>query len=97
VFRVWLTGSGRLTDRLQSHQAHAPAHPVTASGQAIATQVPLHLPRAIKRVFEKGLINPPHQRKVGFTLAFGPVIHTGPAQGDEFALTARADIRVADA
>jgi len=67
-------------------KAHAPAHPVAASRQALTPQMPPHLPRAIKRVFEKALINLAHQGKIGCALAPGWVINTGPAQGVELAL-----------
>lgn len=69
-----IRGSGRLINRFQAHQPHKAANPVTAHQESLAPQLAYHLARAVKRIFHEQLIDPPHQRKIRFALAFGGVI-----------------------
>ena len=69
-----VAGPGRLIDRLQPHQVHQTANPVTADANAFAPQMADYLAAAVERKFEKDFINPPHQRKVLRALALRSVV-----------------------
>ena len=62
--RVGITGPGRLIDRLQAHQTHQASNPMTADAIALASQLMRHLAGAVKWIFEKQLIDAPHQPQV---------------------------------
>ena len=64
VFRMGLTGSWRLIDRLQAHQTHQASNAMTADANALSSQLTRHLPGTVKWIFEKQLIDAPHQRQI---------------------------------
>src|SRR5689334_8831681 len=60
-----LAGGRLRVERLQTHQAHQPPHPLAVHTPAVAAQHRHHPPRAVKRRGGVELVHPPHQRQVG--------------------------------
>jgi hypothetical protein len=54
-------GSRRLINRLQAHQPHQPANPVTAHLDPLAPQMTHHLAGAVKWILHEELVDPAHQ------------------------------------
>ncbi len=79
VFRVRLAGPRRPADRLKAHQ---PADTVTD-----------HLPRAVERIPQEQLVEPPHQRQRLRTLPLRLARKRRPADRQNLALTAQAQAR----
>ncbi len=73
--RVRRAGSRRLVDRLQAHEAHQSANPVTTDADAFPPQLTGHLAGAVKRILQKQLVDPTHQRQVSRALALGLVVN----------------------
>ncbi len=91
---VGVTGSRRLIDRLQSHQPHQASNAMTTDADTFAAQLTHHLAGAVKRILEEQLVNTTHQRQVPGALALRGVIERRPADRQNFALTAQAQIGV---
>jgi hypothetical protein len=92
---VWRAGSRRLINRLQSHQAHQAADPVTADTNTLPPQLAHHLPAAVEGVFEKQLVDATHQCQVLRAISHGRVIERGSADRQKFALMAHAQVGMA--
>ena len=72
--------------RLHPHQAHEPPDPVPARGNALAMQMPHHLPAPVERVRHVQLVHAPHERQVLRALPLRPVVLRGPAHTQQSAL-----------
>ena len=95
--RMGVAGSRRLINGLQPHQAHQTPNPMATDAGAFAPQVPRHLAGAVKWIFEKQLVDAPHQRQVLRALALQHVIERRPADRKKAALTAQTQAGTAAA
>ena len=85
-----IAGSRGLIDRLQAHQSHQPANPVTADAYALPPQLADHLATSIEGIFQKQRVDLPHQRQVFRALAFRGVVERRPADRQNLTLPAQA-------
>ena len=74
VRRMRHAGPRRLVNGLQPHQAHQTPNPVATDANAVAPQLARHLAGTLKRILQKQLVDPTHQRQILRTFALPGVI-----------------------
>src|SRR3954452_5275966 len=86
VLRMLPAGVGLLIDRLDPHQSHQPAHPLTADLMALAAQPRRHPARTVERRPQVLLVDPPHQVQIGRVGRDRLVVHARTGHAQQLAL-----------
>ena len=94
VLGVRIAGPRRPIDRLKPHQTHQTAGPTAPDPHACAAQMKRHPARAVERILQEQIVDPPHQRQRLRTLPHRLVVERRPPDRQQTALPAQAQRRM---
>ena len=94
VLGVRIAGPRRPIDRLKPHQTHQTAGPAAPDPHALAAQMKRHPARAVERILQEQIVDPPHQRQRLRALPRRLVVERRPPDRQQTALPAQAQRRM---